>query len=305
VPDVGAMLPISIVDGGWFVMEKSNQSEYALGHSHDEIRRLERQGDYFRKLTRELFVRAGLREGMRVLDFGGGAGDVAFVAADLVGLSGTVVSFDRSAEAVLKARTRAAELSIQTVSFFEADEVTVREMLGTTQFDAVVGRLVLVFQKDPAAVLRTLMSYGRHGGIVAFHEYDQDEACWSQPKLPLLEQVSMWVIETFRRGGMITNAAKVARTFRDAGVQSARIVREGQVTDGSDPLAHLFLVDIMKNLLPLAEKRGVTTPADVRIDSLLERLKAESTAVEAHWIPAFLVAAWGRIPDHQGIGTLA
>jgi SAM-dependent methyltransferase len=43
---------------------------------------------------------AGLKPGMRVLDLGCGAGDVAMLAADLVGPKGRVVGIDRSAEAL-------------------------------------------------------------------------------------------------------------------------------------------------------------------------------------------------------------
>ena len=75
-----------------------------------------------------------------------------------------------------------------------------------------------------------------------------------------------------------------------------RIVREGQDTDGTDPLAHPFLVEVMRTILPLAEKRGVTTGAEVQIDTLLDRLNAESNGSGAHWIPAFMVGAWGRVP---------
>ena len=46
--------------------------------------------------TRIIFAEAGIRAGMRVLDLGCGAGDVAFVAADLVGPSGSVVGVDSS-----------------------------------------------------------------------------------------------------------------------------------------------------------------------------------------------------------------
>ena len=40
---------------------------------------------------------------MRVLDIGGGAGDVAFLAAELVGRSGEVIGTDTAAEAVTAA----------------------------------------------------------------------------------------------------------------------------------------------------------------------------------------------------------
>jgi SAM-dependent methyltransferase len=277
--------------------DKPKNTEYALGHSAHELNRLERQGDFFHDLTRDLLVRAGICQGMHVLDYGGGAGDVAILAAEIVGPSGSVVSYDRAPKAVAKATERAAKLGLRQLRFVEADEVTVREKLGSKLFDAVVGRLVLVFQSDPVAALRTNMSYLRPGGLVAFHEYDQEGKCWSQPRLPLCEEVAGWLVDTFRRGGMVTDAGKVARIFRDAGVQLIRVVREGQVADDTDPLAHTFLVDGMRTMLPLAEKHGVTAAAQVQIDTLLDRLKAESAGKDARWIPAFLVAAWGKVPS--------
>ena len=44
---------------------------------------------------------------MRVLDVGSGAGDVAFLAAALVGLTGEVVGVDRALRGVETARERA------------------------------------------------------------------------------------------------------------------------------------------------------------------------------------------------------
>jgi SAM-dependent methyltransferase len=46
--------------------------------------------------------------GMRILDVGCGAGDVALLAAELVGEAGAVVGIDRSEAAILAARPRAA-----------------------------------------------------------------------------------------------------------------------------------------------------------------------------------------------------
>jgi ubiquinone/menaquinone biosynthesis C-methylase UbiE len=44
---------------------------------------------------------------MRVLDLGSGAGDMSFVAADVVGSSGEVVGLERAPEAVAHATARA------------------------------------------------------------------------------------------------------------------------------------------------------------------------------------------------------
>lgn len=60
-------------------------STYALGHADAEIQRLLLQGRLYNDHTEHALRRAGLRPGMRVLDVGSGPGDVAFIAAQLVG----------------------------------------------------------------------------------------------------------------------------------------------------------------------------------------------------------------------------
>ena len=58
--------------------------------------------------TRELFVTAGIGPGMRVLDVGSGAGDVALLAADLVGPTGEVVGIEVAPETIAVAEQRVA-----------------------------------------------------------------------------------------------------------------------------------------------------------------------------------------------------
>src|SRR5258708_39225271 len=89
--------------------------EYLLGHSERELDRLQAQARLIDPVTRRFFHDAGVGPGIRVLDVGSGAGDVAFLVADLVGDSGEVVGADRVAAALGTARTRAAARRRATV----------------------------------------------------------------------------------------------------------------------------------------------------------------------------------------------
>src|ERR1700730_16333129 len=62
---------------------------YALGHTTEEVQRLERQDMYYRELTETFLLRAGLAPG--VPDIGGGGGDVALMAARVGGPAGAGV----------------------------------------------------------------------------------------------------------------------------------------------------------------------------------------------------------------------
>jgi ubiquinone/menaquinone biosynthesis C-methylase UbiE len=97
---------------------------YELGHSDRELKRLETQARLVDPMTRQFFKSAGLEEGMRVLDVGSGAGDVAFLVAEMVGSSGEVVGTDRSPEALTMAEARAQARSLASVSFRLGDPTT-------------------------------------------------------------------------------------------------------------------------------------------------------------------------------------
>ena len=86
-----------------------------------EARRLAEQGALLEELTADVFRRAGLREGMTVLDIGCGVGAVSLLAARLVGAKGAVLGIDRAASSVQAARGRATALGITHARFEQAE----------------------------------------------------------------------------------------------------------------------------------------------------------------------------------------
>src|SRR5215472_14588514 len=90
---------------------------YALGHSDSELKRLTAQADLFRPFTMRILLEAGITKGMRVLDLGCGAGDVALLVAQMVGQDGAVTGVDWAAIAVETARERARESAISNATF--------------------------------------------------------------------------------------------------------------------------------------------------------------------------------------------
>lgn len=126
-------------------------SPYLLGHSDHELNRLRSLARLLEPMTRQLLGEACIRPGMRVFDVGSGAGDVAFLAAELVGEAGSVVGADQAAAAVAAATLAARERELPNVQFRKGNPA---EMAFDGVFDAVVGRYVLLFQADPCGVYR-------------------------------------------------------------------------------------------------------------------------------------------------------
>ncbi len=142
-------------------MATSARREYVLGHGSEEHRRLMLQSRFIGELTEIVFERAGLASGMHVLDIGCGAGDVSLLAAAFVGPGGSVLGIDQSPESVALASERAKAAGLENVRF----EVGLLEDFRTGgPFDALVGRLVLLYLKEPAAVLRELAERVRPAG---------------------------------------------------------------------------------------------------------------------------------------------
>lgn len=267
--------------------------DYELGHAERELQRLDQQAQIVGPFTQQMFREAGIAPGMRVLDVGSGAGHVAFIAADLVGPSGEVVGTDRAAAAVAAAHARTTAKALHQVSFREGDPT---EMKFEQPFDAVVGRYVLMFQPDPAAMLRKLARHLRPGGVIAFHELDLAGAR-SLPPSPTYDRCHQWLVETLRLLGTEARmGAKLYAAFVAAGLPGPAL-RESAIIGGgagASPWLHQ-IAETVRTLLPEMERMGVVTAAEVDIETLAERLQREVTAGGGIIMGRSEIGAWSRV----------
>ena len=90
---------------------------YALGHTDAELKRLATQARLIDPITRHFLVSAGITDGMRVIDVGSGAGDVAMLLAGLVGPKGEVVGTDTARAAIDAAERRVHARGLANVTF--------------------------------------------------------------------------------------------------------------------------------------------------------------------------------------------
>ena len=95
--------------------------DYLFGQLAGEAERLRLQARMFARYTARFLEDAGISPGMKVLDVGTGAGDVALLVAGLVGREGTVVGIDFNSELIETAQARAATAGIENVSFVVGD----------------------------------------------------------------------------------------------------------------------------------------------------------------------------------------
>jgi SAM-dependent methyltransferase len=270
---------------------KDRSTEYALGHSSDELKRLIAQSDLIGRFTRRFFEEAGVADGMRVLDVGCGAGDVSLLARELVGAGGEVVGFDLSEKGISTASSRAASLGFQNVSFHVGDP---SQAAFDRPFDAVIGRYVLMFQQDPGAMLLRLSKQVRSGGIVVFHEADCDDAR-SLPPVPIYDQCWRWVISALGEADT-SLGTKFPAVFLKAGLPTPTMRLEALIGGGSESTKPIELVvGLISTLLPEIEKLGIASSAAIDITTLAGRVHQEAAQASSVLVGRSEIGAWCRV----------
>lgn len=270
------------------------QTTYALGHSDEELERLNRQAQAFEPFTRQLFQNAGIAPGARVLDVGSGSGDVAFLAADLVGASGEVIGTDRASDAVNRATARARARGVSNVQFLEVDPT---ELRFERPFDAVVGRFILMYYPDPVVAIRKLAGHLRKGGLIVFQEFDLAN-CRSLPVAPTFERHVGWIKQALSATGARTQLGlELYSVFLAAGLPGPSMRMDALIGGGPDAAAYELVTEVTKSLLPVMERFKIATATEIDLSSLAQRLRDEVVASKGVVLSPALIGAWARKPS--------
>ena len=270
------------------------KSEYLLGHSDQEIERLKLQAECLEGLTRRLIRECGIAPGMRVLDLGTGVGDVAMLVAETVGPKGAVVGVDAEERAVKAARRRAREAGLNQIEFVVGTDEDL-ETLGP--FDAAIGRLILIHQPDPAAMIRRVANAVRSGGIVAFMEAAVHVRGPLLPELRLNRAASESLLK-FMRAAMPNHdiAGRIIPCFLDAGLPEPRVLWESIVPPSGDLRYLRWFVLMYQTFLPMLERFGAVDPAVGDPATLHDRLVEEWGSARAQGGTPPYASAWAIRP---------
>lgn len=244
------------------------EASYIMGHSETEITRLQAQG---RPITERLLRSAGIRPGLRVLDLGSGAGDVAMLAAELVGPSGSVVGIDKNSQVLSIARDRANRAGVRHLSFYEAAVDTFVDDAG---FDLVIGRYVLMHQTDPVPFLRAAARLARPGGTMAFHEHRLRDPCRSVPNVPLWEMIDGLLRMAVSSSLPHYDAGdRLIEHFDYAGLPEPNFFCETHVWGAADAPQYAWVVETLRVLLPQLQSLGIIATDFMGIETLEVRVR--------------------------------
>lgn len=273
-------------------MAPETGTTYGSNSIETEHLRLVRQARLLEPLTERLLQEAGIGHGMRVLDLGCGMGDVAMLAARLVGPSGRVVGVDRDAFVLAHASRRAEAAGFENIGFFQSD---VADLPASQPFDAAVGRFILAFVPDPVAVLKALCALVRSGGVFAFQEVSLANTLAQTAHLPLRKEAWSLIQDTLSRGGArINNELALYRDFQAAGLPPPTLRNE--LLLGDTPEIRSYLLDLLSAMWPRAGDVEVARDKLGDFITLAARLDAELDANNSFAACPGVVNAFSRRP---------
>lgn len=274
---------------------RTTEPTYMMGRSDDETRRLIQQSQFYNRSTRRLLEEAGIGAGMHVLDLGAGAGDVSMIAAQLVGPSGAVTGIDLNPAVLATARQRASDAGLSNVTFVDGDFAT---LVPDRQFDAIIGRLVLLYVPNAAAVLTRLAQHLRPGGIVAFQDFNfLSRSIDAYPAVPLLEQVWQWAQAVVASLGIHEAPGyHLMSIFLEAGLPAPVMGINGVLgTGGTTRAAVEYAAETIRSMLPLILRFGIATEDEIDIDTLADRIYLQAIAQNSVLKAPDIVSAWVRV----------
>lgn len=146
-----------------------------LGTGHDETFRLGLQHRLWSNAAFDLWLRAGLQPGMRVLDLGCGPGHASLDMAQIVGQQGRVVGVDESAAFLKQLGMEAEARRLNNIDRVLGDaqklDLCLPSPATDDYFDLAYVRWVFCFVASPDEMVKGLRRVLRPGGKLVVQDY--------------------------------------------------------------------------------------------------------------------------------------
>lgn len=270
-------------------MENASVGEYSLATGEAAVRRLTALHRVHSPAGRRVLLRAGLKPGMNVADFGCGVGATTRTLAEMVGPSGRVTGIDLSAAQLDQGRNLCKAEGITNAIFVEASAMATG--LPRNSFDLVYCRYLLLHLLDPTACLREMLEILKPGGILVVEDGDLTTA-GSTPASSL-----QWFAKLFGRLGPTRGldyalADRLYHLVKDAGFQEPDIeIHQPAVARGED---RFLLKWSVEEAAPSFISAGLVTAAEM--DTILADMHRDTINPDILPLLPKMSLVWARKP---------
>ncbi|GIU72240.1 MAG: class I SAM-dependent methyltransferase [Candidatus Nitrosocaldaceae archaeon] len=193
-------------------------SEYIFGSTAKELLRLELQAELFEPYTKHTLELAGIKKGMKCVDFGCGNGYTAILLAKLVGKDGKVIAIDTSKDALLVAEKNAKRLGIDNIEFIQTDAYNTS--LKDNYYDLIFSRFLFTHISEPKKVLEEMIRITKDNGIIVTEDFNH-ELRITYPYNKYIERLRTALIELLKKSGSKYDiAGMLYRLFKEHGLDA-------------------------------------------------------------------------------------
>jgi hypothetical protein len=80
------------------------------------------------------------------------------------------------------------------------------------------------------------------------------------------------------------------------------MISAGRVEGGQQSPVYGYIAEILRSLLPMTQRLGVATAAEIDVETIAERLRNEAIKNNACIMLPPLIGAWARAPSPRAAG---
>jgi SAM-dependent methyltransferase len=233
---------------------------YALGSSHGESARLQRQADELAGDSAALLDRVGLGPGHGAIDLGCGPRGIIDLLAARVSPGGRVVGLDADPVHTAMAAEFAAGRGFGGAEIMTADAR--RTGLPSGSFDLVHARTLLVNVPKPAEVVAEMARLAKPGGWVASMEPDTEYAMCYPPHPAFTRICEIFPVVFGRNGADHTIGRRVPELFRQAGLEVAGVEARAQMYPPGNSRRTIRL-DLVRSMRAQVLDMGLASEAEL------------------------------------------
>ena len=161
------------------------------------------------------------------------------------------------------------------------------------KFDAVVGRLVLMYYPNPIDAVRRLARHLRPGGLIIFQEFDlQNARSW--PSAPTFDRAVGWIKQALHSTGARSQLGlELHQVFLAAGLPAPSL-RMDALIGGASQFPFEIVAATVESMLPMLEQLNIASAREVDCATLAQRMREEVLQTKGVALSPGLIGAWSR-----------
>jgi SAM-dependent methyltransferase len=165
------------------------------------------------------------------------------------------------------------------------------------QFDAVIGRHILIHVPDPQSTLRQVYDLLHTGGVAAFHECDFLLIHNSYPPCPLHDRIIHVFHRILSRDGGAGIGTRMFHLMVETGFMTPDCRVEYPLDGGPDSSFYEWFAESYRSVYPALQAKGLLEEGDWSdLDALEGVLREEAVSKRASFAAAPMIGAFARKP---------